>query len=160
MAEIDLEFKSKDVEKFFKNLSKNKDGISKLEKNFVVGIAAIAYKNVIRHFENEKGPNGSWKDWSPGYTKLMKKIGMQDNKILQFNGKLKQSINPNEPDYRTSPGRITLFTNAETSDGFPYAFAHNTGGPTLPKREFMWLDNKTQENLAKVTLGYLLGTEK
>jgi phage gpG-like protein len=111
-----------------------------------VGARVIA--DVINHFEQERGPTGKWKAWSPAYRKYMQKRGKGGNKILQDTGRLRTGWQPAR--YRTSREGITWFNPVE------YAGAHDRGTRRLPKREFSWISRQAIEKIEKDTAKFLL----
>lgn len=116
-------------------------------------MSAIVFRDIIQHFERQEGDGGPWKAWSPRYAKFMASIGRSNNKILQFSGRLRQSFQPTN--VRTSAEGITWFNPAKTSKGFPYAAAHDEGGPTLPQRRFMWLSGGALSDIETQILKFL-----
>jgi len=117
-------------------------------KNVVASFSTIIYRDVMEHFKNEEGPDGPWKAWSKSYTRHMNAIGRGGNKILQFDGRLRQNFRPTQ--VRKTDKSLTWYNDAKTSTGFPYAQAHNEGGPKLPQREFMWASEKALDHIAAV----------
>lgn len=124
-------------------------------KGFGMALSAVVFRDIMDHFESEKGPDGAWSPWSAFYADHMQRIGKGGNKILQDSGHLRQAFQPTN--YRASSDGITWFNPAKTKKGFPYAFAHDEGGPKLPARTFMWLSEDASEKIAQVTLDFVLG---
>lgn len=145
-------FDDKEWQKFLKGLEKRN---KKAKKKLAPFLSPFVFKDVIEHFEKEEGPKGEWKEWSQSYDKQMTAKGKGLNKKLQDTGKLRQSFKPS--DYKTTSIGIEWFNDAKTKDGFPYAAAHDIGGPKLPRRQFMWLSKKAMDKIAKASLKYLLG---
>jgi phage gpG-like protein len=137
------------VQKYLKNVNEKASNLKGLANSF----GAVVYRDVIDHFTKEMGPLSKWKEWSPSYRKQLKRQGRAGNKILQYSGKLRQSFVPSF--FRTQKNKIIWFNPAKTKGGFPYAAAHDTGGPKLPQREFMWVSDKTLEVLAKISLDFI-----
>lgn len=152
------QFENKEVADFLQSLVKKTADVEKQNKAYVGLLSAIIFKDVISHFEQEKGSKGNWKKWSPTYQAHMNEIGRGGNKILQFSGKLRQNFKPT--DYKTSAKGITWFNDAKTKSGFPYAAAHDNGGGKLPQRDFMWLSDKGLEQVSVQTLQYLMDEGK
>lgn len=127
-------------------------GIEKWAKNGPTG--AIVFSDIIRHFEQEQGPEGKWAPWSPAYAA---KRG--SGKILQNTGVLRQSLMPGSKISGTkfSGNEVIWFNRAETESGFPYAYAHDNDGErnTLPQRKFMWISNEALELLAESFLQFV-----
>jgi phage gpG-like protein len=152
------EFEDKEVKAFLKSMISKSGKVEKQDKQYVGLLSAIVFKDVITHFEQEKGSKGNWKKWSPTYQKHMQEIGRAGNKILQFSGRLRQNFKPT--DYKTSAKGITWFNDAKTKSGFSYAAAHDSGGGKLPQRDFMWLSDKGLEQISLQTLQYLIDEGK
>lgn len=154
MAEMEAKFYSKAADKFFKKLIKNSKAITDGQKKYLVTLGAVVYKDIIRHFEKEKDPNGGWEEWSDIYAEHMAKIGKGGNKILQDKGRLRNSFTPTS--FQKQSGGVVWFNPAKTGEGFPYAYAHDEGGPKLPERKFMWLSENALETMGVKTLRFIL----
>ncbi len=124
----------------------------------IVGaISAIVYRDVIDHFKTQDGPNGAWPVWSNIYAQHMYHIRRQNNKILQFNGKLRQNFAPS--DHRSTNEGLEWFNNAKTKSGYPYAWGHNYGDKKLPQRQFMWLSQEAMDTIADIVLNKIVGED-
>lgn len=179
MAEISYtEFEDKEVKKFIKDMDKRLKEIEGGKKKFQGILSVIVYRDVIEHFQDEKGSEGDWAEWSPSYqaaidgavffrkiagrtvpfdpekTKKPPKPPRKPGKILQDKGRLRNSFKPTN--VRKHSAGLLWFNNAQTKGGFPYAAAHDEGGAQLPKRDFMWLSQKAVDDMAKQTLLFLL----
>lgn len=152
---IELKFDSKKAEQFFADLNKRLGIVNDAEEKFVNILSAIVFQDIMSHFEKERGSKGPWKPWSKMYADHMAMIGKGGNKILQDTGRLRQSFTPGQ--WRSHPAGIEWYNPAKTSSGFPYAYAHNEGGPKLPKRDFMWLSKTALDKMAKATVAFLAG---
>lgn len=129
-------------------------------KTFGGIIAVSVYQDIIKHFDMEEGPKGAWQAWSHAYEKHLKTIGRSGNKILQFSGRLRQSISPTA--HRATSEGILFYDNAKTKSGFPYAQAHDEGGSTKgrpPQRKFMWLSSRGMSNVVKSVESWLSSDE-
>jgi phage gpG-like protein len=120
-------------------------------------LSTVVFRDVIDHFQAEEGSDGPWTAWSDVYARHMQSIGKAGNKILQNSGRLKQAFTP--ASWRSVTGGILWYNPAKTKSGFPYAKAHDEGGPVLPKRDFMWLSDDARERLAGLTLQFILSNE-
>lgn len=150
--EGDFNFNDKAWQKIIGGLQKKWKQIE-ARKEFGNIISAIVFKDVIGHFEEEKGPGGSWKPWSKMYADHMRAIGKSGNKILQDSGRLRQSFLP--ANFKAQSDGI-LFYNKAKVNGFPYAAAHDQGGKKLPQRKFMWLSDKGMNSVVKVVESWLM----
>lgn len=148
----ELQFESQMWKDLIKKVKGKWDDVAK-RKQFGDVIAPTIYGDIMEHFEKESGPDGRWKAWSVMYTKHMKSIGKGGNKILQDKGRLRQSFTPSK--WKAKPEGILFVNAAKTKGGFPYAAAHDIGGPKLPKRSFMWLSSKGMVRMIKVVEAWL-----
>lgn len=156
MAEqqIDALFEDREVVDFLKSMRSRLAKVKGSEQKFVGLLSAIVFRDVIEHFQNEEGSSGPWAKWSPSYRAHLKEIGREGNQILQFSGRLRGNFKPEK--YRATASGPLWFNDARTKSGFPYAYAHDTGGPQLPQRDFMWLSDKAAEEISKQTLQFML----
>ncbi len=149
----DIAFNSKEWQDILKDL-RGKWNDLEARKTFGGIISTAVYQDIMEHFQKEEGPDAAWKQWSDGYLMALRRIGRAGNMKLQFSGKLRQSFMPQN--YRSTAIGIVFYNNAKTKTGFPYAAAHDEGGPKLPQREFMWLSDKGMNNIVDRTLKWLL----
>jgi len=147
-------FEDKDIQNFLKNIDRRLKDVGDGKRKYLGILGAIVFRDVMEHFEKEEGPDGKWKPWSDVYKKHMQRTGKSGNKILQFNGRLRQNFKPTN--VKSSSEGISWFNNAKTSTGFPYAAAHDEGGGSLPQREFMWASEKAVNDMADQTLAFIL----
>lgn len=120
----------------------------------------FGFKDIMEHFDKERGPEGPWAPWSEAYRqkregKILKSVtraelatirqaGGGAPKILQLSGKTKQSIIPaNVTDHGNSAIKVFALTE--------YSGQHDEGDPSkhLPKREFMWISEKASDLMLK-----------
>lgn len=150
MAEsAEFTFDSKEWIKFLSELDKKWKDIE-TRKTFGGVVSSTVYKDIIEHFEEEKGPEGKWDEWSNAYATHLKKIGRSGNKILQFSGRLRQSFTPQS--WRSTEDGILFFNKV------PYAKHHDEGESSYKgnPRKFMWLSNKGMNSIVEQTLKWLL----
>lgn len=148
------QFEDKEVRKFLTNITKKLDDINGKKSKYVGLLSGIIFKDVISHFQDEKGPKGKWQKWSPTYQEYMESIGRGGNQILQWSGRMRQNFKPT--DVKTTREGILWFNDAKTKTGFPYAAAHDNGEGKLPQREFMYLSDKGTDQVSVQTLQFLL----
>ncbi len=148
-------FDDKEIQEFFDKLKRKNISIEQGSRQLAGIISANVYRDIMGHFDKEEGAGGeAWQGWSEIYAEHMEKIGRGGNKILQDNGRLRNSFVPSN--YRVVSGGVVFYNSAKTKDGFPYAQAHDEGGPKLPQREFMWLSEIAMEEIADATINWLL----
>ena len=147
-------------------------------------IDMIAFQDIIEHFRKEEGPDGSWDPWSSIYSQHMARVGRSGNKILQWNGRLRQNLNHksrfkkdglewfnnatvssvSRPQSGTSSGKshggsepkIAIKRRGGSGTEYPYAWGHDTGDGKLPARPFMWLSDKAMEKIGDIVLDKIL----
>jgi len=153
-VDIKATFHDYQVQRFLSNVKERLKNVENGQNKFVGLMSAIVFKDVMDHFKNEEGSKGPWKSWSNSYKKYLNKIGRSGNKILQFDGTLRQSFKPTNAKF--SNKGLVWFNNAKTQSGFPYAFAHNEGGRILPQRDFMWLSDEALEKVSVQTLQFMI----
>lgn len=146
-------FEGKAAEEFLKKLKLKTTPSVTLFKQLGGVISANVFKDIIDHFSEEEGEDGPWTDWSSSYVQQMFSKGKSGNRILQDTGRLRNSFKPSN--YRAEEAGILFFNNAATKGGFPYAAAHDIGGPKLPQRKFMWLSDMAMESIAEQTLKWI-----
>lgn len=145
---------TKKAEEWIKKLQKKVSQVKDGARTFADILSVSVFKDVISHFEKEEGSGGKWKKWSDAYQSHMEKIGRSGNQILQFSGRMRQSFTPSN--FRQVSEGILWFNPAKTKSGFPYAYAHDEGGPQLPRRNFMYLSDKAMSDISKKTLQFIL----
>src|ERR1041385_123236 len=134
---MEIAIENEEAQEFIAKLVTQAKKVSGKASEFAAVLSPIVFKDVMQHFEQQRGSTGPWKAWSKAYAEHMQKIGKGGNLILQNTGRLRQSFTPRN--YRVVSDGLLWFNPAKTESGFPYAFAHDEGGPKLPKRDFMWL---------------------
>jgi len=149
-------FQSKKAEKFFDELADNSKDVGNRKKNYMKALSIPVFNDVMDHFAKEMGTKSPWGNWTRMYAKHMEKRGRGGNKILQDNGRLRQSFLMKN--HRKISNGILWFNPAKTSKGFPYAAHHDAGKSTSngKPRPFMWLSNKAMDGIGKITLGFML----
>lgn len=152
---IELAFDAAKVIDWLKEIEKRRKAIERRETAFGNAIGIFVFQDVLDHFKNEQGSEGKWAPWSSSYDARMKAIGKGGNNILQDTGRLRNSFTPGQ--WRKTSQGIEWYNPAKTKDGFPYAYAHDEGGPKLPKRDFMWLSDSAMNKISEATLAFLAG---
>ncbi len=153
-TEVSAKFESREINEFLEGVSDRLKGAKGGESRYTGLLSAIIFQDVAAHFQNEEGSQGPWAKWSKSYREQMDKKGRSGSKILQWTGNLRQSFKPTN--VYSSEGGPIWFNDAQTRSGFPYAYAHDTGGPKLPQRDFMWLSETGLEKVGEQTLQFLL----
>lgn len=161
MAEVAYaEFKDEQVRKFLRGMDKRLKEIKGGKREYARLLSSLVFADVIGHFDKQESEEGAWPKWSKSYAKFMEKIGKGGNRLLQDTGSLRQGLMPIQSgrNYRSVNAGLLWFNPKKTKGGFPYAYAHDTGGPKLPQRQFMWLSSKAMDKISEQTLQYM--TEK
>lgn len=157
----EVTFQDKKLRQFLNHILARSKDIDNKADNYIRGIlSANIIQDVSEHFdEQDGGPRiGPWPEWSDMYLERMRKRGKAANNILVDTARLKNNFRVNS--YRKNPTSVTFFNNAKTKGGFPYAAAHNEGGPKLPRRRFMWLSLDARKRIAEQSLKFLTGAMK
>jgi len=145
---------AKGAKKFFDDFKKRSEEIEKKDLDYVRLLSAIVFKDVMKHFEEERKPGGGrWQKWSNSYREMLIRQNRLPKKILQTTGRLRQSFKPTS--FRRTKDGVLWYNNAQTFKGFPYAAAHDEGGGKLPQRKFMYLSKKASDDISKQSLKYL-----
>lgn len=109
-------------------------------------VAIFGFKDVVKHFRNEEGPDGKWPPLKPSYEKWKAKQGK--TKMLQFTGQLRQNFLPsNIRDNDASS--VALFNPTE------YSGKHDRG-EGVPQRQFMWISGQAQNMMEKALLSEIM----
>jgi len=145
-------FESEEWQKILKKIGKKWDDI-KSRREFGGIISTSVYKDIMSHFDDERGPEGKWVKWSNVYADHLKKIGRSGNKKLQFSGKLRQAFQPSS--WRPESDGVLFFNKALTKNGYDYARGHDEGDGKLPQRSFMWLSSKGLSSIIEQTQKWL-----
>lgn len=153
MATATFRFSNKKTMKWLKKMAISVKSIRTLKKSYADMVSAFVFQDIMDHFEKEMGSQEKWERWSDAYDEHMIKIGKGANNILQDTGRLRNSFVPTN--WRREGAKIVWFNNAKTSDGFPYAAAHDRGRGKLPKRDFMWLSKNAKSDISKATLDFI-----
>lgn len=148
------EFNDKEVKEFLKQLIENTKKVKSFGAEYTGLLSAIVYADVMKHFDEEKGSAGPWKQWSKSYKETLKKQGKSGNKILQDTGRLRNNFLPSK--HRKTSSGLLWFNNAKTKDGKPYAAEHDEGFGRIPQRDFMWLSDDALEKITERTLQFLI----
>lgn len=150
----EIEFKDESLKQALKNLSTNLKYVKDGHKKFLGLMSSVVWGDIDDHFKKEQGPDGKWQHWSFTHTLNMEREGKGGNLILQDSGRLRNNFKPTN--VKMESKGITWFNNAKTKKGFPYAQAHNEGGPKLPQRQFMWASDNAIERMSNNMLGFIL----
>ncbi len=147
---MDAEFVFDDEgwQRILKQIKSKWDDIRK-RKTFGGIISAAVYKDLITHFEQERGPNGKWEPWSKIWAERRQAMGRGGGKILQLSGKLRQGIIPKN--WRGTQEGVLFYNNVV------YANAHDQGNKKkhLPQRQFMYLSKSGLQSVIDQTEKWL-----
>lgn len=119
--------------------------------------ATVGFRDIIKHFQEEKGSEGKWKKRSASTQAAYKRLGKKNrtfnpsNKLLQLTGDLRKAFLPGNIENK---GRdAILFFNPT-----PYAAVHDKGSKKqgIPQRDFMYLSEKAQDKMLDVILDRFL----
>lgn len=162
MAEVTLDLDAKQWQRFLDSLGRKMGRAT----DMLLELGKIhGFQDIIKHFNDEKGPDGSWAPWSPAYAEKRRRAAeggsrlrrqrrsggpvTAKGKILQDTGNLRNSLLPSgtsvgEGDIRKKGrGIVELFTTV------PYASVHEYGTSRVPQRSFMWLSDDAVDKVAE-----------
>lgn len=170
---LEIGFRHKSVQTALKSIDQHIKKIENLRKEYVVGISAVVYRDIMEHFDMEMGDNGRWPEWSQAYTQHMIKKGKGANFILRDTGRLRNNFK--KTSYRKTSQGLLWYNDAKSvakkgkgkkkkggsKGGWPYAWMHNTGGENehgvkMPERRFMWISDAAMEKVATLTAEFTL----
>jgi len=178
---IEIEFDSEGLVKIIDRVALSLAAIKDRDMKFGKMISPIVFRDIIEHFEKEQGPSGAWPKWSKSYMQSIaglvafrrfgnrtvaitsdeflekNKPPREPGKKLQDTGQLRNQIRPTN--IRRNAAGYEWYNPAKTKKGFPYAYAHDTGGPILPQRQFMWLSEKALDQVMQITFAFVLGNK-
>lgn len=133
MTSIDVKIEDKELQEALRNLRSKISNLSPFYKK-----AAILMKaDILRHFQSEEGPKGSWEKLTKTYEK--RKLLKGKNHILQFSGRLRGSIDAKD-----------MSDNASVGTNIQYGTTHQFGKGRIPARPFLWLSTDALEKIMNV----------
>lgn len=102
-------------------------------------VATVGFKDVVKHFQDQRGEDGRWPKLNPSYARWKRRQGK--TKMLVLSGQLRQGFLPSNI---TDAGRmgVALFNPVE------YSGKHDRG-EGVPKRQFMWLSRSAMDLMEK-----------
>jgi phage gpG-like protein len=157
-SNVDIEFDSEAVLKFTETMSLGLAALKDRDMKFASMVSPIIFRDIIKHFEQEAGPTGRWVEWSKSYQNAIAKgWARKPGKILQDTGRMRNAFQISS--FRRGANGYEWFNPAKTASGFPYAAAHDEGGPKLPQRQFMWLSSTALDQVMQITFAFLMGNK-
>ena len=106
-------------------------------------IASKMHKDVLKHFDDEKGEKGKWKPLAESTKAWKKKHGY--SKMLQNTGQLRRHNLP-----------YTRGNKAIVENSLDYAKKQNMGKGKIPARDFLWLSKIALKDIVKYMTNYLV----
>jgi len=118
-------------------------------KTYLDKIGAIGFKNVIKHFREEMGPDGRWEPiiQDTGRTKRARK-SKKNPKILQDTGLLRASTR-----WKVDGNDAIVYNRTKYADYHEQQHKKYS----LPKRSFMWMDRAAIIHAAKTIMKSIVG---
>ncbi len=127
--------------------------ITRNPKTYLDKIGAIAFRDVIKHFREERGPDGKWEPilLDTGRTGKQRKRNAKTKKspkILQDTGLLRVSTR-----WRTEGNDVVIY------NGVKYADYHQQQHKQydIPQRKFLWISSQAGMAIAKTILKSIVG---
>ena len=156
--DITAMFESSAAIDVLKSISSRIGSIKNRDEKYVKMLSARIVRDVDDHFREESDEHGAWTAWSDAYAahreRSKKRGAKRGPAMLKMTGHLKRSFKPQS--WRKGSGTIVWFNNAQTKGGFPYAAAHNIGGPQLPQRKFMRVSDTAMKDISAITTRFIL----
>lgn len=139
MATTRIFIDDREWRKLIKTMNKN---VKKPAKIMEVAFLTVGFRDIIDHFDEERGPGGPW-------IKSQRAI-RQNGQTLQDRGKLKGGFLTSN--IQKKKKNEILFFNSAQENGEFYGGTHDRGDPSrnIPQREFMYLSRKAQENMVNL----------
>ena len=144
MANVSITIEDKELQEKLSKILGNLKNKIKFHKQALI----FMRQDVLRHFDEKKGSKSSWPSVSKPYALIKAKKGKDPSNILQFSGRLKQSISEFA---RASEEEASVGTNLR------YAFKHQFGSGNSPQREFLWLSSDANEKIIELAKNYFSG---
>lgn len=119
----------------------------KNKKPFFRKAELIMRKDILDHFNQEKGPQANWRRLSDIYGKRKKRL-FGNKKILELSGRLKKQATDKPT---ITDESLTFKTNLE------YAPAHQFGFKNIPARPFLWLSRDFTDKVVQLGLKEIYG---
>jgi len=131
--------------------------LSKVTQHLKAAANTIGFRDIVGHFDDEMGPDGGWEPRSQKTNEAYDKRGgayRSSNKLLQLTGNLRKSIVPG-----SGKSKIIGQGSVEMFAGTIYSKTHDEGDSTrnIPKREFMWISPKSQQDIANYLIEKISG---
>ena len=122
-------FRAKEWRNLFDKMKKNASNFNSILKT---ATATIGFRDVIKHFQGERGPRGKWAA-----------LKSRQGKILQDTGNLRNNFSPSN--IENNGKNEVIFFNPT-----PYADTHDSGDSSrnIPQREFMYLTKLAEKKMA------------
>lgn len=158
---VTVEIDDLEVRKQLASLFKKVGDVTSGSRPYVGLMSAIMFRDIIQHFETERGPDGPWQAWSDRYRAYrfnkIKKGALGVPKILQDTGRLrggwviggKLQTGAEPPKVRKVAAGLLWFNDVE------YGFKHQEG-IGVPKRIFGWISNSAHEEMVRQTKLFIM----
>lgn len=102
-------------------------------------VAVFGFKDVIDHFQKQRGEDGAWPPLAPKYRKWKSRKYPGRPKLV-LSSRLRQNFLPANTRYE-GQSAVAFFNPVE------YADRHDRGLDGSPQRQFMWLSRTAMGNL-------------
>lgn len=148
--QIIAKFESREWDEFIKNID---DNVKEPTKLLRAVMSTVGFKDIMEHFSNEEGSDGTWKQRSEKTNLLYDRRGgmyNSSNKLLQLSGNLRKSILHAGAMSDKGKYAIAVTSNIE------YASKHQEGENGMPKRDFLWLSDNALERMADTILNLVM----
>jgi len=134
----EVRFESKEWDAMIKKIN---DSVKDPKPLLRAAFATRGFRDIIQHFEQEKGPDGQWK--------RSKRAEREGGKTLQDTGNLRNGFLPGNISNKGKDA-IVFFNPV------PYSGQHDEGTDGMPQREFMYLTDDAQEDMLNIILDQIV----
>lgn len=123
-----------------------------------LGAMTYGFQDIIDHFRQEQGSEGSWAKRKPSTQRSYARMGKYDrryspsNRLLQLTGKLRGSLLPTKGGIKRQ-GRYGALMFSSS----PVGIFHQKGTRKMVKRDFMWLNDPAQQRMVDLILSRVVG---
>lgn len=120
-------------------------------------IAARGHKNVIKHFDDQMGPNGKWRMPKPATLRARAKRSANKEKSSSILALVDTGMLRNSILFKSLNNEAHIYTNIK------YAKYHNPmdgtppGKGIIPERKFLWITPSVKGGLKKMIINFILG---
>ena len=141
MASVSITIDDKELQEKLKTIVTNLKNKTPFHKKALI----FMRQDVLKHFEEKKGSKSKWPEVSKKYALIKSGQGKDPSNLLQFSGRLRQSI--------SELGKATE-DEASVGTNIIYGATHQFGRGNIPQREFLWLSSDAKDKIVELAKKY------